>query len=198
MGLDIPDLGARDRGFLGRIRGQLSPHDAPFRFPDRARAAAVVAILHRRQGRWSIPFVVRRPDLRSHPGQVGLPGGGIEAGEDAWSAAVREAEEEISAPRQGLTPLGSTGTVRVTRFNFAVVTFVAHLAYDDWPFVFDPGELTGVLEVDLKDLLNRRLWKVDRTSILGRHFPASPYPIWGLTARLLEELLPRLEAAVEA
>src|SRR6266851_224387 len=57
--------------------------------------------------RWMVPFVRRRADLRDHPGQVALPGGGVEEGESAWSAAQREVAEEIGVPVGRLVPLGA-------------------------------------------------------------------------------------------
>ena len=56
-------------------------------------ASANRIVLYRRHGDWRVPFVVRRADLPSHPGQVGLPGGMVRHGETAWEAAAREAED---------------------------------------------------------------------------------------------------------
>src|SRR5438445_466033 len=72
-----------------------------------ARKAAVVFVLYRAGGRWMVPFVRRRTDLRDHPGQVALPGGGVQEGETAWDAAQREVAEEIGVPVGRLVPLGA-------------------------------------------------------------------------------------------
>ena len=41
-------------------------------------------------------LMIHRPDeMRAHPGQVALPGGRLDPGEDAVEAALREAQEEL-------------------------------------------------------------------------------------------------------
>ncbi|HVB76317.1 MAG TPA: NUDIX domain-containing protein [Candidatus Nitrosotalea sp.] len=192
----IPPSDANDRGYLERLGGRLEPAWGDFSFEPGSRAAAVVAILLRRGGHWIIPFVVRRPDLRSHPGQVGLPGGSIETGETPWEAAARESEEELGVPAAELIPLGSGGRTHLSVHNYCVLPFVAYLGDPDATFIANPQELTGVLEVRLDHLLDPERWRIDRSSRLGRHFPTQPTPIWGLTVRLLDDLLPRLEAAL--
>ena len=58
----------------------------------RAAVAVIVAEIDGVRGIW----LTRRPTrLRDHPGQFALPGGRLEAGEDAVDAALRETEEEI-------------------------------------------------------------------------------------------------------
>src|SRR5262249_19172997 len=96
-------------------------------FRSGSKEAAVVAILYRREGALYMPFVVRRPDLSSHPGQIGLPGGRLEQGESAWAAAAREAEEEIGVRAADLRPLGAGPAVYAAVTNFSVVPFVAWL-----------------------------------------------------------------------
>ena len=160
-----------------------------------ARAAAVAAVLFRREGEWYIPFVLRRQDLPSHPGQIGLPGGGVRQGEGAWQAAAREVEEEIGVPAAALVPLGAGAPVYAAVTNFSVVPFVAWLPIADARFRPDPRELDGILEVPLDRLLDREAWREDGRPWPGRHFPVGEAVIWGLTARLLGDLLPRISAA---
>jgi 8-oxo-dGTP pyrophosphatase MutT (NUDIX family) len=159
-----------------------------------AKAAAVAAVLFRREGEWYIPFVIRRRDLPSHPGQIGLPGGGVRLGEEAWQAAAREVEEEIGVPAADLVPLGAGSPLYAAVTNFSVVPFVAWLPGDEIRFRPDPRELDGVLEVPLDRLLDREAW-LERQPWPGPHLPVGDSFIWGLTARLLADLLPRISAA---
>ncbi|MBO0709240.1 MAG: NUDIX domain-containing protein, partial [Candidatus Dormibacteraeota bacterium] len=76
--------------FLRRLEGSLRPVQGWGTFRRGARHAAVNTILFHRGEEWNLPFVLRSPDLRSHPGQVGLPGGGVEPGESPVESALRE------------------------------------------------------------------------------------------------------------
>jgi 8-oxo-dGTP pyrophosphatase MutT (NUDIX family) len=184
-----------DSPFLRSLSERLRPVEDWGAFQRGARAAAVTAILYRRGGEWHIPFVLRRADLRSHPGQVGLPGGGVLAGEDAWVAAAREAEEEIGVPAADLMPLGAQAPVYAAVSNYSVVPFVAWLARPPAAFIAEPGELEAVFEVPLARLLDPGAWR--RSELLpGPHLPVGGTMIWGLTARLLASLLPPIEAAL--
>src|SRR5215217_6652907 len=65
--------------------------------PDAGHQAAVlVAITDRPEP--GVLLTVRREHLRTHAGQISFPGGRLDAGEDAITAALREAEEEIGLP----------------------------------------------------------------------------------------------------
>jgi 8-oxo-dGTP pyrophosphatase MutT (NUDIX family) len=145
-----------------------------------------------------MPFVLRRKDLRSHPGQVGLPGGGLHPGESAWQAAAREVEEEIGIRAGDLVPLGAGTPLYGAVTNYSVVPFVAWLARPDARFQADRGELEGVLEVPLDLLLDHTAWREGPARHPGPNLVVGDAVIWGLTARLLADLLPRIRAALAA
>src|SRR5258708_27934206 len=94
-------------GFLGRLERLFQPVDGWGEFRRGARKAAVVFVLYDAGGRWEVPFVRRRADLRDHPGQVALPGGGVHEGESAWEAGERAGPAAIAGPRGRLVPLGA-------------------------------------------------------------------------------------------
>src|SRR5205085_6001202 len=114
--------------FLRRVERAFRPVDAWGTFRKGARRAAVAFVLYRQAGRWTVPFVRRRADLRDHPGQVALPGGGVQQGESAWQAAQREVMEEIGVPVGRLVGLGAGEPLYTSVSNFSIVPFVAHLA----------------------------------------------------------------------
>jgi hypothetical protein len=81
--------------------------------------------------------------------------------------------------------------------NFCVVPFVARLKRPDTIFNHDPGELVGVLEVPLERLLDRSAWVVGQQEWVGEFFEWEGSTIWGLTGRILADLLPRFREALE-
>jgi 8-oxo-dGTP pyrophosphatase MutT (NUDIX family) len=180
---------------LHALHSVLNPLDGWGKFRPGSRPAAVVAVLYDRAGELSIPFVIRRPDLPDHPGQVALPGGMVKPGEGAWEAAAREAEEEIGLSGERLRPLGAGGLVYTSVSNFCVVSFVAVLDAPDPEFQHDARELVGVLEVPLDRLLDEGAWQFAE-GWLGRHFEWEGATIWGLTGRILADLLPRFGDAL--
>jgi 8-oxo-dGTP pyrophosphatase MutT (NUDIX family) len=119
----------------------------------------------------------------------------VRPGESAWEAASRELEEEIGVPASNLTPLGAGVPFYAAVTNFSVVPFVAWLAGEEPTFVADPRELDAVLEVGLDRLLDAEEWLEGLQPFPGRHLPVEETMIWGLTARLLADVLPRISAA---
>lgn len=194
-----PELGSAPV-FLDRLAGRLLPVEGWGEPRRGARGAAVTLILFEHQGGWHVPFVNRRADLPSHPGQVALPGGTIKPGEGAWQAARREAAEEIGVAGASLRPLGAGADLYASVSNFHVVPFVAHLEGPRPQWVHDQRELDGAFEVPLERLLADEHWldadpdQPERW--LGRHFPWQDRIIWGLTARILQDLLPRIRASL--
>ena len=191
-----------DRPFLERVEQLLLPVDAWGELRRGARAAAVTLILFEEGSAWHVPFVNRRPDLPSHGGQVALPGGTLKPGEAAWAAAQREAAEEVGVAEGTLRPLGAGTPIYASVSNFHVVPFVAHLAGPRPAWIHDQRELEGVFEVPLAKLLAEEHWieaapdQPERW--IGRHFPWQDRVIWGLTARILQDLLPPIREALTA
>lgn len=182
--------------FPGRLEHLFTPVDRWGEFRKGARPAAVVFVLYRHDARWMVPFVRRRADLRDHPGQVALPGGGVQAGESAWEAAQREAQEEIGVPLGRLAPLGAGDPIYAAVSNFSVVPFVAHLANPVLPFVHDERELDGVLSIPLERLLDDSAWLESDDPWRFRYLAHEESVVWGLTERIVAGLAPKLREAL--
>jgi len=182
--------------FLDRIERLFRPIDGWGTFRKGARQAAVVFILYRQADRWMVPFVRRRADLRDHPGQVALPGGGVEPGESAWEAAQREVAEEIGVPTGRLQPLGAGEPIYAAVTNFSVVPFVAYLPDPVESFVHDVRELEGVLAIPLDRLLDDSAWLQSDEPWRFRYLAHEESVVWGLTERIVYGLAPKLRQAL--
>ena len=185
----------KDR-FLVHLERLFKPVDAWGEFRKGARRAAVTFVLYRQADRWTVPFVRRRADLRDHPGQVALPGGGVEEGESAWEAAQREVAEEIGVPGGRLVPLGAGDPIYAAVTNFSVVPFVAHLPDPVESFVHDVAELEGVLTIPLDRLLDDSAWLESEDPWRFRYLAHEGSTVWGLTERIVHGLAPRLRQAL--
>jgi 8-oxo-dGTP pyrophosphatase MutT (NUDIX family) len=183
--------------FLDRLESLFAPIDGWGEFRRGSRHAAVVFVLFRESGRWMVPFVRRRADLRDHPGQVALPGGGVKPGESAWEAAAREVQEEIGVPAGRLVPLGAGSPIYTAVSNFSVVPFVAHLPDPVPPFVHDVRELEGVLAIPLDRLLDEGAWARSDSPWQFRYLSHEESVVWGLTERIVAGLAPRLKQALD-
>src|SRR5260370_36977098 len=70
--------------------------------------AAVLVPLYVDGGELHAVFTKRRDDLRRHPGEISFPGGRQDDDDgDLQVTALREAEEEIGLPRDGVELVGA-------------------------------------------------------------------------------------------
>ena len=186
------------RELLESLEQLFKPVDGWGEFRKGARPAAVTFILYRQADRWMVPFVRRRADMRDHPGQVALPGGGVKPGESAWDAAQREVAEEIGVPVGRMVPLGAGDPIYAAVTNFSVVPFVAYLPDPVESFVHDERELEGVLDIPLDRLLDDSAWLESDSPWRFRYLAHEESVVWGLTERIVYGLAPKLRQALAA
>lgn len=134
-----------------RLRSRLAgaPIDHPSRSSDHRAAVLLPLIL---EGEPRILGVWRAAG-GAHGGQLGLPGGRIEAGDpDSFAAALRETREEVGldGPVEWLGRLGEYNTV-VSRFRVDV--HLARLSRPG-PWRLQDQEIAAALEIPLARLLS--------------------------------------------
>jgi 8-oxo-dGTP pyrophosphatase MutT (NUDIX family) len=148
------------------------------------------------------PYVVltrRRADLRRHAGEISFPGGRQDP-QDATlvDTALREAEEEIGLPRGEVRVLGELPRTSTFATNYLIHPFVGQIA-ESRCWRLSPREVDAVLELPASALregrtrtrLGRRGFTFETDAyIVGEHL------IWGATARIVEDLLERLESLI--
>ncbi len=179
------------------IRERLGPYDLLWRPRPGLRDAAVLAPWFTRGGEDFLLFTERRADLPEHPGQVAFPGGAREGDEDPLGCALREFAEEVGLDRAAVAVLGRLPD-RVSIAGYTVAAFVGRIPppRDLRP---DPREVAAVFEVPLAALRDPALWREEplRTPS-GRLEPSVPFfdweghVVWGLTGRLVLDLLERV------
>jgi 8-oxo-dGTP pyrophosphatase MutT (NUDIX family) len=182
------------------------------------RAAVLVPLLDRREGP-TLLFTRRTETVPHHKGEISFPGGGLEEGEDAVRAALREAEEEIGLVPGRVSVVGLLDDVP-SPASYVVTPVLA--AVRDPPETFRPAafEVSEPFEVPLARLLDptvrsTSLWDPARlppalaAALLASRlaleevdprtghwrmwaFDAGPgRTVWGLTARILADLVDR-------
>lgn len=165
--------------------------------PDREpREAAVLVLVYPGPGREAHLVLTRRPDGDlAHAGQISLPGGKREPGDDfPVGTALREASEEVGldAAAVGLRVLGSLEAVLVRASGFLLAPVLA--VADHEPVLRpDPSEVAGLLLVPVRHFLPQAHIELveDRQagwSLRYGAFPVGGHRVWGATARILGQL----------
>lgn len=172
--------------------------------PDRTPAAVLIP-LFLEDGAWHLLFTRRTHTVDSHPGQVAFPGGAIEdQDQNAFQAALREAQEEIGIQPQDVQVLGAMEALpTVTQFNVLPVVGVI-----PWPYVLrlNQREVASVFGVPIDWLadphnVELRPWPPPPDEPLKEvHFfrPYEEEVIWGATARITLHLLNLLDLSAQA
>nr|WP_298926360.1 CoA pyrophosphatase [uncultured Erythrobacter sp.] len=184
--------GAYEKGHARDIPDLLS--DAHFAEGRATPAAVLIAVTDR-----DAPGVLltQRPNaMRDHPGQVAFPGGKIDPGEDAITAAIREADEELALPRDAVRVIG-TSDLYQTGTGFAVTPVLA-VVPPDLELVPNPAEVEAWFEAPLALLLDKSSWTVNEVFWKGanRRYLEMDYQgfrIWGVTAAILANLSRRID-----
>jgi 8-oxo-dGTP pyrophosphatase MutT (NUDIX family) len=172
------------------LLGDMVEHDAEHGTP----AAVLVAITNRPEP--GVILTVRREHLRTHAGQVAFPGGRIDPGEDAVTAALREAHEEILLEPAAVEVIGTADPYRtVTDY---LVTPVVGVIPPDLPLEPHEHEVADWFEVPLGFILDPA--NQQRRSALfhglERHYYEIDWNgrrIWGATAAMIVNLARRLK-----
>lgn len=163
--------------------------------------SAVLVALFEEAGETHVILTRRSFEMRAHRGEIALPGGRSDAGEDPIETALREAHEEVGLDEDVVRPVGWLNPI-VTFVTGSAIWPVVGLLDERPVMVVDPAEVNRAFTVSLADLLAdgaflEERWRREQPrsgSDDEEYFPIYLFAvpgdvIWGATARVLTELL---------
>jgi 8-oxo-dGTP pyrophosphatase MutT (NUDIX family) len=169
-------------------------------FPPARPAATLLAIYPDDGGRLVLPLTVRHADLRSHAGEVSLPGGAVDpADASLQAAALREAWEEIGLEPSAVSILGELDDVWIPVSNYELRPVVGALAARPTLVPHD-AEVAAIVELPLTALFDPDVLGEEEFESRGFRIVAGAYRfggvrVWGATALTLGMFAHVLEAA---
>jgi 8-oxo-dGTP pyrophosphatase MutT (NUDIX family) len=169
--------------------------DAQFARDGRATPAAVLIAVTDVPDDPQVILTQRPRSMRDHPGQVAFPGGKIDPGEDAVTAALREAEEELALPPEAVRVVGTSDVYHTgTGFIVTPVLGVVPPGLDLQP---DPIEVADWFEAPLSLLLDPASWTTNEVFWRGAtrrylELDWQGFRIWGVTAAIIANLARRI------
>jgi 8-oxo-dGTP pyrophosphatase MutT (NUDIX family) len=157
------------------------------------RRAGVLALFYPCGDELCLVLTRRTDAVDNHRGQISLPGGSMDPGEDAAAAALREAWEELAVDTARLEVLGELSPLYIPPSGFCIYPVVASAAARP-DFVPNPGEVAEVLEVSLAHLLDpntrgEEIWPIRGVDVRVPFYRVGQHKVWGATAMVLCELL---------
>jgi 8-oxo-dGTP pyrophosphatase MutT (NUDIX family) len=163
-------------------------------------AAVLVPVFRDEDGRLRLVLIVRT-DRGLHGGQLAVPGGKVDADDETLMAtALREAEEEIGLSPADVQVIAELASVRSGPTDFEVHAFLGRIPpVVEWRMNAD--EVSEVLTPAVEELwdpeIRRELLFTSARwpeGLLVDGIPVGDRVLWGMTLRLLDDVVPRLLA----
>ena len=167
------------------------------------RPAAILVPLLPDAGDWHVLLTKRAAHLAHHAGQISFPGGKVEPEDDGpVGAALREAHEEVRIVPQSVQIVGGLDAVR-SPAGFVVQPVVGIVCGDNGlaGLVADPGEVDLIFTLPLSHIINPNNFRLVPRQTNGQRndywiVEHDDHLIWGLSARVLNDLHRRIGAVV--
>ncbi|MCC2546964.1 CoA pyrophosphatase [Hymenobacter sp. BT175] len=165
------------------------------------REASVLVPVYRNAAGELILVLIRRTMHGAHGGELAFPGGKRDPNDSsARATALREAEEEISLPATAVELLAELPVVQTRATGFRISPFLGRITRPE-KWQWQAREIEEVLEVSLAELLLPGRHAAESVLLPGQSRPLlvafyriGEYYLWGVSYRIVRELLPRLQA----
>jgi 8-oxo-dGTP pyrophosphatase MutT (NUDIX family) len=158
--------------------------------PPARPASTLLAIYPDAGGQLVIPLTVRRDELRSHAGEISLPGGAVDATDASrQAAALREAWEEVGLDPELVRIVGELDDVWIPVSNYELRPFVGTVAGRP-TLVPHVAEVAAIVELPLAALFDPDVVGIEEFESRGFRLRAGAYRhagvrVWGATALTL-------------
>ena len=147
-------------------------------------------------------FLTKRTNVvQHHKGQISLPGGAWEEGEQLWGTALRETNEEIGVREDHIQFIGELTPLFVPVTGFLIHPFVGWV--DEEPETSpDPTEVESLFSASVLSLTDQNSCQCEERTIRGHVFDV-PYfqlnreKVWGATSMILSEFKTVLKEVID-
>ncbi len=166
-----------------------------------ARSAAVMVLIYSRNEQAHLVLILRNAYKGIHSSQVALPGGKPEKVDGSLEeTALRETFEEIGILPNAIQSIRALSPIYIPPSNFLVHPFLS-FSEEDLIFYPDAREVAGIIEVELKTLLDDSVQTTlemptsysEKVVVPG--YRINEKMVWGATAMILSELADLIKAA---
>ena len=137
-------------------------------------------------------FLTKRTDtVQYHKGQISLPGGAKEEGEELIETALRETDEEIGISSDSIQIIGQLTPLLVPVTGFQIHPFIGFSEHKP-ETATDPMEVESVFSVSIHSLVHQKTHQLEERILRG-HLYQVPYyhlnnkKVWGATSMILSE-----------
>jgi len=167
------------------------------------RAASILIPFYSTPQGLSLVFMKRTEDPGPHGGQISFPGGSKDVTDrDDEFTAIRETEEEFGVERQKIQIWGGLNSLATGGSNFWITPFIGSIA-TPCRFNPNPAEVERLIIIPFSHLLNSSNFTIGpyrwrNFTIISPLYTYHEDIIWGLTARIIQNLISLLRTGNES
>jgi 8-oxo-dGTP pyrophosphatase MutT (NUDIX family) len=157
----------------------------------KAIPSAVLILLFPNNNTFNFILTLRSKKVKTHKGQISLPGGVQEQDESLEKTALREAEEEIGVSPETVELIGRLSTLYVPFSGFDIHPYVGW-ATETPEINISVEEVDKIIYVPVTELIDSNNLRIKNTSLRGipvkmPYFNLKNEIVWGATSMILSE-----------